>query len=193
MLFFVRDILAMNECSLLSKWGNTSMKVFGSGVHTSSYFVFPIVNGWVVMFLDFHRTVLTFRSWLDLICVVLAFLISILKSSNHFNTTDTRLQISIAQASNNIWKVLQVIIWALIQISWTIVIRIRFWRNLIRSIKSTTKEGHIWSEFNLVGLENSQTPSTSKVWPSDHREHDRSCAWPFYSLVQIFPKALYFD
>ena len=20
-----------------------------------------------------------------------------------------------------------------------------------------------------------------------------SCAWPFYSLVQIFPKALYFD
>ena len=30
-----------------------------------------------------------------------------------------------------------------------------------------------------------------QVWPSDHREEDRSCAWSFYSLVQIFPKALH--
>ena len=51
------------------------------------------------------------------------------------------------------------------------------------------------SEFRFVGLENtgSQTPSTSKVWPSDRQEDDRSCAWPFYSLVQIFPKALHSD
>ena len=35
---------------------------------------------------------------------------------------------------------------------------------------------------------NSQTHSTSKVWPSDHQEDDRSCAWPYYSLVQIFIK-----
>ena len=26
--------------------------------------------------------------------------------------------------------------------------------------------------------------------PSDHREDDRSCAWPFFNLEQIFPKAL---
>ena len=49
------------------------------------------------------------------------------------------------------------------------------------------------SEFRLFVIENSQTPSTSKVWPSDHREDDRSCAWPFFSLVQIFPIALHSD
>ena len=36
------------------------------------------------------------------------------------------------------------------------------------------------SEFRLVGLYFSQKPSTSKVGPIDHREDDRSCAWPFY-------------
>ena len=46
------------------------------------------------------------------------------------------------------------------------------------------------SKFCLVGFENSKTHSTSKVWSKDHREDDRSCTWPFYSLVQIFPKAL---
>ena len=51
-----------------------------------------------------------------------------------------------------------------------------------------TKERQMRSEFRLVGLENSQTPSTSKVLRSDHREDVRSCAWPFYSLLQIFPK-----
>ena len=46
-------------------------------------------------------------------------------------------------------------------------------------------------ECRLVGLENSQTPSTAKVRPSDHREDVRSCALPFYSLVKIFPEALH--
>ena len=50
-----------------------------------------------------------------------------------------------------------------------------------------TKEGQRRSEFHLVGVENSQTSSTSPVWPSDHRENCRSCAWPFYNLVQIIP------
>ena len=42
---------------------------------------FPIVffPGWVVMFLDFHRTVFVFRIWFDLLDVVLAVFISILK------------------------------------------------------------------------------------------------------------------
>ena len=32
-----------------------------------------------------------------------------------------------------------------------------------------------------------QTPSTSKVWPIDHREDYRSYALPFFNTVQIFP------
>ena len=43
-------------------------------------------------------------------------------------------------------------------------------------------------EFHLVGFENSQTPSRTTVWPSDHREDYMSCAWPFNSLVRLFPK-----
>ena len=51
-----------------------------------------------------HRTVFTFRSLLDLLGVVhvLAVWISILKSSNHFTTIDTALQIS--QDSKNMWR-----------------------------------------------------------------------------------------
>ena len=94
--------------------------VIDSDVHTSFYdkrdeFGFPIVSlpGWVVMFLDSRRTVFTFLSWLDLLGVALAFWISILKkSSNYFQIADTGLQIS--QASKNIWKILQVILWAFI-------------------------------------------------------------------------------
>ena len=44
-----------------------------------------------------------------------------------------------------------------------------------------------FSILHLIGLENSETPSTSTVWPSDHREDYMSCAWPFYILVQIIP------
>ena len=51
-----------------------------------------------------------------------------------------------------------------------------------------TAEGQRRSEFHFVGLENSETPSTSSVWPSDHREDYRSCARPFYSLVQILKR-----
>ena len=47
----------------------------------TSDFLLLISHGWVVTFLDSHRTVFTFRSWLDLLDVVLAFWISILKIS----------------------------------------------------------------------------------------------------------------
>ena len=46
-----------------------------------SDFLSWISHGWVVTFQDSHRTVFTFRSWLDLLGVVLAFWISILKIS----------------------------------------------------------------------------------------------------------------
>ena len=32
----------------------------------------------------------------------------------------------------------------------------------------------------IVGFENSKTPSTTTVWPIDHREDYMSCAWPLY-------------
>ena len=47
----------------------------------TSDFLSLISHGWVVTFQDSHRTVFTFRSWLDLLGVVLAFWISILKIS----------------------------------------------------------------------------------------------------------------
>ena len=63
-----------------------NIKVNGSDIHTSVYdkrdeFGFPILisHGQVVTFPDSHRTVFTFHSWLDLLCVELAFWISILK------------------------------------------------------------------------------------------------------------------
>ena len=62
------------------------IKDIGSDVHNSVYgkrdvFGFPIVNfPWLsVMFLDSYRMVFTFLSWLNLLGVVLAFWISILK------------------------------------------------------------------------------------------------------------------
>ena len=83
----------------------------------TSDFLSPVSPDWVVMFLDSHRMVFVFRSWFDLLGVVLAFFGSpYLKSLNHFQTTDTRLQ-----ATKNIRKVLQVILWAFI----------RIWRNIV--------------------------------------------------------------
>ena len=45
----------------------------------TSDFLSSIYDGWVMMFLDSHRMVFTFLSWLDLLGVALAFRISILK------------------------------------------------------------------------------------------------------------------
>ena len=47
----------------------------------TSDFLLLVSHGWVVTFPDSHRTVFTFRSWLDLLDVLLAFWISILKIS----------------------------------------------------------------------------------------------------------------
>ena len=95
----------------------------------------------------------------------------------------------ILQASENVWKVLKVILWTSVQIWCNIVLRICIQRNhspgLLRWSCLQTEEGQRWNEFYLIGLENSETPSTSSVWPNDHREKYRSCAWPLYSRVQI--------
>ena len=73
----------------------------------TSDFLSSISPGWVVMFLDSHRMVFTFLSWLDLLGVAVAFRISILKI---FNLLTTNAVLQISQASNNIWKVLQVML-----------------------------------------------------------------------------------
>ena len=96
-----------------------------------------------------------------------------------------------------IWKVLQVILCAIVQIWWNIVSRTCFRRNLspglLRWSSLQTKEGQRHSEFRLAGPENCKTPSTTKAWQSDHREDYRSCALPFCSLVQILPRTLHSD
>ena len=65
-----------------------NIKFIGSDIHTSvttnamtSDFLSLISHGWVVTFQDSYRTVFIFRSWLDLLGVVLALWNSILKIS----------------------------------------------------------------------------------------------------------------
>ena len=95
-------------------------------------------------------------------------------------------------ASKNIWKVLKIILWTFVEIWWYFVPRIFVKRNLSPGLlwwsSLQTKEGQRHTEFHLVEFENSQTPSTTTVWPSDHRKDYRSCAWPFYSLYEPFLK-----
>ena len=58
----------------------TFIPAFTTNAMTSD-FLLLISHGWAVTFQDSHPTVFTFRSWLDLLDVVLAFWISILKIS----------------------------------------------------------------------------------------------------------------
>ena len=58
-----------------------------------------------------------------------------------------------------------------------------FYGDLVYKLRRVNGEANFISS----GLENSETPSTLSVRPSDHREEYRSCAWPFYSIVQIIP------
>ena len=161
----------------------------------TSDFLSLISHGWVVTSLYSDRTVFTFRNWLDVLGVVLAIWISILKIPKLLPNCLHRVKIS--RASKNIWKVLEIILWTSVENWWYFVPRIFVKRNLSPGLlwwsSLQTKEGQRHTEFHLVGFENSQTPSTTTVLPSDYRENYRSCAWPFYSLVQTFPKVLHSD
>ena len=116
--FFDLDIKALAMTFILALTTNAM----------TSDFLSSISLGWVVIFLDSYRAVFTFLSLLDLLGVVLGFLISILKIFNSLQNFVTGLHIS--EASKYIWKVLQVILWAFIQIWRNIVSKIYFWRNL---------------------------------------------------------------
>ena len=61
-------------------------------------------------------------------------------------------------------------------------------RNLTRSLISYSKV-KCKANFVLLGSKESNAFDV-KVLPSDHREDDKSCAWPFYSVVKVFSKAL---
>ena len=61
-------------------WNLVFIQAFTTNAMTSD-FLLLISHGWVVTFPDSHRTVFTFRSWFDLLDVVIAFWISILKIS----------------------------------------------------------------------------------------------------------------
>ena len=149
-------------------------------------------------FQDSHRTVFTFRSWLDLLGVVLAFWISILKISKLLQNYWHRV-IDITSFEKHLESSLD----HTLNFCRNLVIfrsknicqkeSLTLSPSLLRWSSLQTKEGQRHTEFHLVGFENSQTPSTTTVWPSDHREDYRSCAWPLYSPVQTFPKALHSD
>ena len=49
-------------------------------------------------------------------------------SKNHQNTLKLLAQGKILRASKNVWKILQIILWAFLHIWWNIVSRIRFWK-----------------------------------------------------------------
>ena len=179
--------------------------VVGSDVHTSVYdkrddLRFPIVNfPWLSG--DFPRL----PSYGFYISQFVRFArcctgvwISIKKISNYFLTPDTGLQISqaskIRKTFGKFFRPYSELLTKFGEIS--------FQEYVFGGISHTVLYGDLFyklrrvkCEANFVssGSKNSQTPSTSKVWPSDHRNDDRSCTWSFYSLVQIFPKALHCD
>ena len=172
----------------------TFIPAFTTNAMTSD-FLSLISHCWVVTFQDSHRTVFTFRNWLDLLGFVLAFWISILKISKLLQNCWHRVI-----NSKSFEKHLESSLDHTLNFCRNLVIfrsknicQKESLTGLLRWSSLQTKEGQRHSEFLLVGFENSQTPSTTTVWPSDHREDYRSCAWPFYSLVRTFPKALHSD
>ena len=144
-----------------------------------------------------NLTEFIFRSLYELLDVVLAFLISILKIFKSLQNVwhrvtditsfEKRLESSSGHTLNFCLNLVQYRsgLW----FTWNRSPGLLLWSCL------QTQEGQRRSEFHLVGLENNEMPATSSVWPNDHREDYtcRSCARPFYSLVQISPKALHSD
>ena len=187
-----------NSSDIETSFLDLNIKVIGSYVHTSVYdkrddFGFPIVN--FPLLSGDHSTLFTFLSWLDLLGVVLVFWISILKIFKLLSNYWQRVTDIISFEKHSETSSVHTLSFYANLVN--LVSRICFWRNLspglLRWSSLQTKEGQMRSEFRLVGLLNSYTPSTLKLWPSDHRVDNRSCAWPFYSLVQIFPKGMHSD
>ena len=158
----------------------------------TSDFLLLIFNGWVVTFADSHRIVFTFRSWFDLLDVVLAFWISILKISKllqnccHRVIDITSFKKHLASSLDHTPKFGDISFQEYVSKG---IFHPVFYGDLVyklRRVKDTPN-------FISLGSKIVKRPSTMTVWPIDHREDYRSCAWPFYSPVQSFPKALHSD
>ena len=67
--------------------------------------------------------------------------------------------------------------------------KISFQEYVTEGISHPVFYGDLVYKLRRVRYDANFVSSGSKI----HREDDRSCAWPFYSLVQIFPKALHSD
>ena len=155
------------------------------------HFRFP--PGWVVMFLDSHRTVFTFLSWLDLLGVALAFWISILKIFKllpnywHCATDITSFEKHLESSSGHTLS--------------SHFGEISFQEYVSEGIFHPVFYGDLVYKLRRVKCEANFVLSSSKIvkrlqrrkYDQVNREDDRPCAWPFYSLVQIFPKALHYD
>ena len=172
-----------------SYWQSCSIPALTTNAMTSN-FLSSVSLGWVVIFPDPHCTVFTFLSWLDLLGVVLAFWISIPKICKslpnylHRVTDITSFEKHLKSSSGHTLS-----FYPNGEISFQECFLKNLSPGLLRWSSLQTKEGQL----RFFRLENSLTPSMSNVCPSDHREDDRSSHWPFYSLLQIFPKVLHSD
>ena len=175
-----------------------NIKVIGSDVHTSVYdkrdaFGFPIVNfPWLsVMFPDSHRMVFTFLSGLDLLGVALAFRISILKNlqiTSKLLTQGYRYH-KLRKTFGKFFRSYSDLLSKFGEIS--------FQEDVTEGISHPVFYGDLVYKLRRVKCKANFVSSTNAFdvvsMTSDHREDYRSCAWPFYSLVQIFHKALHSD
>ena len=185
----------------------------------ASGFLSLISHGWVVTFQDSHRTIFTFRSWLDLLGVVLTFnfWISIQKISKLLQNCWHRVIKLLDFHSKNLkitsklltqgyrYHILRKTFGKFFRSYSELLSKfgdISFQEYLSKGISHPGVYGDLVYKLRRVrdtlnfissGSKNSQTPSTTTVWPSDHREDYRSCDWSFCSLVQTFPKALHSD
>ena len=153
----------------------------------TSEFPLSISLGWVVMFLDSHREVFTFLSWIDLQVVARTFLISIL------NTQITSKLLTQGYRYHKLRKTFEsssghTLSFYLSLVK--IVPRICYWRNLstgpLRWFSLQTKEGQML-QANFVSSGSKIVKCfLSRKYDPVIIEDDMSCVWPFYSFAQIF-------
>ena len=158
----------------------TFILAFTTNAMTSDFLssIFPGWVAWVVISLNYHRTVFAFRSWSDWAGVVRAFRISIVKIFKslqyylHRVTDITSFEKHLESSLGHNLRICPN--W------WNIVSRICFWRNLslgfLRWSSLQNKEGRISSRW----------ARKSKVWPRDHREDYRSFTGPSTDLYRSF-------
>ena len=152
-------------------------------------------HGWVVTFPDPHRTVFTFRSWLDFLYVVLAFWISIPKISKLPQNCWHRVT-----RYHTLRKTFGKFFWSYSELLSKFG-DISFKEYVSKGISHPVFYGDLVYKLRRVKDTPNFISSDSEIvkrlrrqiWPIDRREDYRSCAWPFYSLVQTFPGALHSD